>query len=100
MRVTIERKSTSEKNISDRTVWYDVLLDGEYQRSFNDVLDALDFKENLENELFHVKRIQLHDKRLEKKVFKYEVYNGGEYIDTFDTLAQVYDYQKEEKKNV
>ncbi|CAM5204481.1 hypothetical protein CDEF62S_00630 [Castellaniella defragrans] len=46
--VTIERKTSSEENVSLRHVWYDILVDGQYVASRDDVCDALDLKEQLE----------------------------------------------------
>lgn len=48
MNVTINRISTAEKLISQRTITYDVYVDGKYSRTFADVVDAMDFKANLE----------------------------------------------------
>jgi len=47
--VTIERKTSSEANVSKRHVWYDILVDGQYVASRDDVCDALDLKEQIEN---------------------------------------------------
>ena len=50
MNVTIKRMSTTEELISQRTVTYDLYVDGKYSSTFSDVVDAMDFKAELENQ--------------------------------------------------
>lgn len=47
MTVTIKTESTNEANISNRTVTYDLYVDGEYKATYNDVLKAMEAKERL-----------------------------------------------------
>ena len=49
MTTQIKRTQTSEQNVSDRHIEFDVYVDGEYVQSFDDVCDALDFVEELES---------------------------------------------------
>ena len=46
--VTMKRQSTDEANVSQRDVWYDIYVDGQYLTSRNDICDALDLKAELE----------------------------------------------------
>lgn len=46
--VEIKRNSTDEPNVSQRTVSYDVYVNGSYKRTFFDINDALDYKDNVE----------------------------------------------------
>lgn len=46
--VTLKRQSTDEANVSQRDVWYDLYVDGQYLTSRNDICDALDLKAELE----------------------------------------------------
>lgn len=45
MIATIQKKSTDEQNISLRHVWFDILVDGEYLTSRDDVCDAMDIRD-------------------------------------------------------
>lgn len=46
--VTLKRQSTDEANVSQRDVWYDLYVDGQYLTSRNDICDAMDLKAELE----------------------------------------------------
>ena len=46
--VTLKRQSTDEALVSQRHVWYDIYVDGEYITSRDDICDALDLKATLE----------------------------------------------------
>jgi len=48
MATEIKKVSTGEQNISKRSVTYDVYLNGQYLKSFDDVIKALDFVESIE----------------------------------------------------
>ncbi len=39
----IKRVSTDEQNVSDRTVTFDVYVNGQYAATFDDYLDAEDY---------------------------------------------------------
>ena len=47
-KVTIKKQSTSEENVSKRHITFDVYKDGEYVSTFDDIDDALTFKQYLE----------------------------------------------------
>ena len=47
--ITIRKESSSEVNISDRTVSYDIYKNNKYIKTFYDIIDALDYKNTLEN---------------------------------------------------
>jgi len=47
-KVTIKKQSTSEENVSKRHITFDVYQDGEYASTFDDINDALTFKQYLE----------------------------------------------------
>lgn len=40
-KVEIVRRSTSEANVSKRHVWFDVMVNGELDATFTDVVDAV-----------------------------------------------------------
>lgn len=44
-KIEIKKMVSSEKNVSLRTVTYDVYVNGEYVKTFDDINDAIDFKE-------------------------------------------------------
>lgn len=46
--VTLKRQSTDEANVSQRDVWYDLYVNGQYLTSRNDICDAMDLKAELE----------------------------------------------------
>ena len=46
--VTLKRQSTDEANVSQRDVWYDLYVDGQYLTSRNDICDAMDLKAEVE----------------------------------------------------
>ena len=46
--VTLKRQSTDEANVSQRDVWYDLYVDGQYLTGRNDICDAMDLKAELE----------------------------------------------------
>ena len=53
MKVEIKRRhdqKETEQNVpmSQRTIWYEVYVDGEFIKSFDDVCDAMDFKEQFQ----------------------------------------------------
>ena len=48
--VTIKKQTSDEPNVSKRHVTYDVYHDGKYHKTFNDINDALDHKENMQKE--------------------------------------------------
>ena len=48
-RIEIKKRSTDEQCVSQRSVTFDVYVNGEYVETFKDVNDALDRKEELEN---------------------------------------------------
>ena len=48
--VTIKKVTSSEPNVSARHVTYDVYHNGKYHKTFNDVNDAVDHKEKMQNE--------------------------------------------------
>jgi hypothetical protein len=43
MKTEIKKVTTNHENVSKREVNYDVYVNGEYQTSFADVLDAMDY---------------------------------------------------------
>lgn len=43
---TIKKVSTDEVNVSARTITYDCYENGVYVKSFDDICDALDWKES------------------------------------------------------
>jgi len=45
MIVKIKKVTTKEENVSRRQVSYDVYVDGEYRKTFDDIIDALDYGE-------------------------------------------------------
>ena len=47
-KVTIKKVSTSEENVSKRHIIFDVYEDGEYASTFDDLDEALTFKQYLE----------------------------------------------------
>jgi hypothetical protein len=47
-KVTIKKVSTAEENVSKRHITFDVYEDGEYVSTFDDIEDALTFKQYLE----------------------------------------------------
>jgi len=47
-KVTIERMSTNEANVSKRHIWFDVYVDGKYNSSHQDIFDAFEAKEQAE----------------------------------------------------
>lgn len=47
-KVEIKKVSTDHKNVSDREITYDVYVNGKYVKTYKDVNDALDFKEEEE----------------------------------------------------
>lgn len=46
--VKIKKVTTNEPNVSERYVSYDVYVDGVYTMTFQDVVDALDYKGEVE----------------------------------------------------
>ena len=48
--VTLKKVQTSEVNVSERHTSYDVYIGGEYVKTFNDVIDALDFMEMVDGD--------------------------------------------------
>ena len=48
--VTIKKVTSNEPNVSARHLTYDVYHNGKYHKTFNDVNDALDHKEKMQNE--------------------------------------------------
>ncbi|MFW8566166.1 hypothetical protein [Orrella sp. 11846] len=46
--VTVKRMSTDEVNVSRRTVWYDIYVNGHYHSTTDDVIVACELKEKLE----------------------------------------------------
>ena len=54
-KVTIKRQSTSEENVSKRNITFDVYKDGEYVSTFDDIDDALTFKQYLEAKAAYAK---------------------------------------------
>lgn len=79
-KVEIKRVSSSEQNVSQRHVSYDVHVDGKYHSTHNDINDALDHKERLEQQTkgaptirnteqmvkFHEDKADHHKKQAEK----------------------------------
>ncbi len=49
MTVKIVKTMTGEANVGDRSVAYDIYLNEEYHTTVNDILAALDIKEELES---------------------------------------------------
>ena len=54
-KVTIKKQSTSEENVSKRHITFDVYEDGEYVSTFDDINDALTFKQYLEAKAAYAK---------------------------------------------
>ena len=54
-KVTIKKQSTSEENVSKRHITFDVYKDGEYVSTFDDIDDALTFKQYLEAKAAYAK---------------------------------------------
>ena len=50
MKVTIKRRATGEENVSRRNVSYDILVDGVYTTTFKDIIDAMDYREWLQED--------------------------------------------------
>lgn len=48
--ITIKKVTSSEPNVSARHVTYDVYHNGKYHKTFDDINDALDHKEKMQNE--------------------------------------------------
>jgi hypothetical protein len=44
VQIEIKKVQTSEVNVGDRTITYDIYVDGKYEKTVRDILDALDFK--------------------------------------------------------
>ncbi len=60
-KVQIKKVSSSEVNVSDREVTYDVYVNGTYQRTYSDIIDALNFKQAIFNEAW-VATVLIHEK--------------------------------------
>tara|TARA_R110000824_G_scaffold139019_3_gene303954 strand:- start:1104 stop:1271 length:168 start_codon:yes stop_codon:yes gene_type:complete len=45
-KIEIRKIQTSEENASARHITYDIYVNGKYEKTFNDINDALDFKQN------------------------------------------------------
>ena len=45
MNIEIRKTSTSEQNVSLRTIAYDIYIDGDYELTVDDLFDAYDYKE-------------------------------------------------------
>ncbi len=43
--VEIKKTSTNEANISDRTISYDIYVDGKYKVTVNDIIEALQLQD-------------------------------------------------------
>lgn len=57
-KVTIKRQSTSEENVSKRNITFDVYKDGEYVSTFDDIDDALTFKQYLEAKVAYANTVR------------------------------------------
>lgn len=49
LNVEIKKVSSLEENVSLRHITYDVYVDGEYDTTFSDICDALDYKDAMED---------------------------------------------------
>lgn len=47
--VEIKKVTTGEENVSARTVSYDIYVDGKYETTRNDVIEALETADSLRN---------------------------------------------------
>jgi FlaG/FlaF family flagellin (archaellin) len=47
--VQIKKVSSSEVNVSDREVTYDIYVNGEYRLTYSDIIDALDYAKAIHN---------------------------------------------------
>ena len=46
-RAVIKKTSTNEANVSERTIRYDLYVDGKYKTTYKDVNDALDARDKI-----------------------------------------------------
>lgn len=49
-RATIKKTSSNEANVSQRTVSYDLYVDGKYKTTYKDVNDAIDARDKINKE--------------------------------------------------
>ena len=45
-KIEIKKTQTSEENVSARHITYDIYVNGKYETTFKDIIDALEFKQN------------------------------------------------------
>ena len=49
MAVEIKKVSTDEENISARSIWFEVYVNGRFETMTTDVIEAMNLKEAIEN---------------------------------------------------
>jgi hypothetical protein len=67
--VEIKKTFTNEANISDRTISYDIYVDGAYKVTVNDIIEALQLGDKylIKNELKSLNLLQLKTKQRQAK---------------------------------